>query len=152
MAARNSLPFEYQMRGQQMQYLDGDVLAHAIDQRDRDLEDYLGTATAGAWKSLPLINGWVAYGSGFQAPRMRKVGDIVYIEGLVNGVAATSIALALLPAGMVPVTGATIFSQHGVSGAVRVDVYTSGQINATVSLPYDYLSLAGIHFSVRGTT
>jgi hypothetical protein len=39
---RNDLPFQYMMRGQQMQYLDGDMLAHAIDQRDRDLEDFLG--------------------------------------------------------------------------------------------------------------
>ena len=41
----NTLPFQYLMRGQQLQYLDGDAHAHAIDQRDRDLEDYLGGLT-----------------------------------------------------------------------------------------------------------
>jgi hypothetical protein len=46
-AQRNDLPFQYQMRGQQMQYLHDDGLAHAIDQRDRDLEDFLGRRRSG---------------------------------------------------------------------------------------------------------
>ena len=41
-APLNALPFQYLMRGQQLQYLDGDAEAHAIDQRDLRLEDYLG--------------------------------------------------------------------------------------------------------------
>lgn len=39
----NKLPFQYLIRGQQLQYLASDAHAHAVDQRDRDLEDYLGS-------------------------------------------------------------------------------------------------------------
>lgn len=51
MTPTNKLRFQYLMRGQQLQYLDGDLHSHAIDQRDRDLEDYLGTL-AGAMATL----------------------------------------------------------------------------------------------------
>ena len=57
-APRNDLPFQYQMRGQQLQYLGGDAEAHAIDQRDRDLEDFLGQHRAGdvLWQRVELVS------------------------------------------------------------------------------------------------
>src|SRR4051812_18121934 len=41
-APRNKLPFQYLIRGQQLQYLDGDAESHAVESRDNDLEDFLG--------------------------------------------------------------------------------------------------------------
>lgn len=38
----NTLPFQYLVRGQQLQYLNGDAESQAIEQRDVELEDYLG--------------------------------------------------------------------------------------------------------------
>src|SRR5436190_3119179 len=97
-APRNNLPFQYQMRGQQMQYLDGDLLAHAIDQRDRDLEDYLGRLafaaalppanTPTAWTGVTFQNGWQNFGGGWPSAQYRKVGDQVYLRGLISHPAA----------------------------------------------------------------
>jgi hypothetical protein len=38
----NQLPFQYTLRGDHLARLDGQMLAEAHEQRDRDLEDYLG--------------------------------------------------------------------------------------------------------------
>lgn len=36
------LPFEYRIRGERLKNLDGQRLAQATEDRDRQLEDYLG--------------------------------------------------------------------------------------------------------------
>lgn len=41
-AKQNRLPFQYAIRGQQLQYLDGDPESSAIETRDAELEDFLG--------------------------------------------------------------------------------------------------------------
>ena len=42
MAVPKRLPFEYMIRGAALEYLDGSMHAQAVEQRDAELEDYLG--------------------------------------------------------------------------------------------------------------
>ena len=43
-APRNALPFQYSIRGQILQYAgDGEEEAMAIEERDCELEDFIGT-------------------------------------------------------------------------------------------------------------
>src|SRR5580765_296207 len=54
--------------------------------------------TPTAWTNVTaFLNGWVAY-AGLRAPRYRKIGDIVYVEGLVrNGTVGA--AAFIMPTG-----------------------------------------------------
>jgi hypothetical protein len=60
-----------------------------------------GLLTPTAWTALPLLNGWVAAGGNMQTPRYRKIGDLVYLEGLVKS-GSLALPAANLPVGFRP--------------------------------------------------
>ena len=52
-APRNALPFQYTIRGQNLQYAgDSEEEAMAIEERDSQLEDFLGKINMVPWTSL----------------------------------------------------------------------------------------------------
>jgi len=53
------------------------------------------------WTAPSLLNGWVNNGGVYQVARYRKVGDIVFLEGLIKTGAIGAVALTL-PAGFRP--------------------------------------------------
>jgi hypothetical protein len=97
------------------------------------------------WKSPTLLNGWQNYGGVFARARYRKIGNAVYIEGLVKA-GTVGVPIARLDVGYRP-SNTLIFSQVSNTGFARVDIANDGYIYLT-SGGTGYLSLSGISFLV----
>jgi hypothetical protein len=54
------------------------------------------------WTAVPLINGWTHWNGASNPAVFCRLNGIVHIQGVVNGSAATSNQLAILPAGCRP--------------------------------------------------
>lgn len=68
------------------------------------------------WKTLPLINGAVAY-SDTNIPQYRKIGNKVFLRGVVKGITSINFDFAQLPEGCRPQT----FGAYFVGGSSTVD-------------------------------
>jgi hypothetical protein len=85
-------------------------------------------------------------------PGYRKIGDMVYLRGIITRNTATAAAgstCGTLPAGFRP-PGVVIYEGHLSGVRVRIDVLANGNVlHADVALAVGgYLSLDGIVFSV----
>lgn len=98
---------------------------------------YTGSAweyvMGGGWTVLSYSNNWTDFGSGFQVGQYRKVGDVVYVRGLLKrstGTPSVGETVATLPSGFRPPTDITNVAQEaaGVSSFSRIDVTTAGII------------------------
>jgi len=103
----------------------------------------LGTA----WSGLSFGSGWTDYGGDYQAGQYKKVGDMVFLRGLVKRTSGTGTTIATLPAGYRP-PARCLYGVHtsALSGADRVDVLASGEIYLS-SGSVDYVQLDGLCFS-----
>src|SRR4029453_9280226 len=115
--------------------------------------DAVPTVTAVPWIAPTLLNGWTIYqpGSGYSVPGYRKVGDIVYIRGMVTGGTMTSgIAILTLPVGYrIPGGAYFMIAAAGTPTAKRLQVNTSGDLLIPSALDSNaWLNLDGIFFSV----
>lgn len=127
----------------------GDAVSVLVLSGDRLVLGTVAT-TAQVWTALPLVSPWAIYGGGWMPPQYRKIGDIVYLRGLLQrGTGATS-NVAVLPVGYRPTVGTEIFGLlwSGTSGIARVDIDTGGNITAAGTTDTNWLSLAGVQFSV----
>ncbi len=104
------------------------------------------------WTSLPLASGYNNYvdshGGDFQICEYRKIGDIVYLRGLIHKTDHATIAagaiMAILPAGFKP-QNSLGFAQAQTR---RVDILQSGEIIAQfASTSNEFVFLDGIFFS-----
>ena len=122
-----------------------------------------------AWVAPTFTNSWVNYGSGFQTAGYRRIGDVVYLRGLVKlGTLGTS--MFTLPVGYRPTgnillaalvnvkatfnTGAastgTAHTHPIVASEIagRIDINTSGTVSPTTTGGNGWISLDGLSFSV----
>lgn len=101
-----------------------------------------------AWQTLTLINSWVAYGSGFQAPRARKVGDLVQLNGLIkHPTTPTNTSFCVLPVGFRPLKNLLFYIHTGephVTGFINI--LPTGSMVWVVGNT-GYMSLYGLSFS-----
>lgn len=148
----NTLPFQYAIRGNRLVDLNGQMLAAAYEQRDRELEDYLGGVAP--WQPFTFLNGWQNLGSGTATAAFRRVADIVYLRGIVSRPAGDleSSPITVLPVGYRP-PALWIFGcrANGTVASARVDVATDGSvypIGNGASGFSSYLSLGQVSFSV----
>ena len=104
------------------------------------------------WTSLPLASGYNNYvdshGGDFQICEYRKIGDIVYLRGLIHKTDHATIGagaiMAILPAGFKP-QNSLGFAQAQTR---RVDILQSGEIIAQfASTSNEFVFLDGIFFS-----
>ena len=120
---------------------------------------------APAWTPLPLATNWSNYSTpGYIAAGYRKIGDIVYLRGLIKSTAATVPTLiATLPVGYRP-TALIVFhgwvSWNGAAGrgVMRINANGDGTLTTGVGLDqptygpaptvWDHLSLDNVFFSV----
>jgi hypothetical protein len=114
-----------------------------------DVQSAINTTAPTAWIRLNtlLINGWVDYGAPFGPAFYRKIGDMVYMRGLIqtgNGIICT------LPAGYRP-PYETILHCPCQTGSAEVRVTTGGALSipwaSTGALPSTWLSLSSMIFS-----
>eukprot|EP01084_Bolivina_argentea_P253836 426544_1 len=93
-------------------------------------------------------NGWTPYGGEYSPPKAFKIGNVVYLKGVVKDGKNASL-IAILPPGWRPV-GRRIFcsSQHQFTSA-RVDVLPDGRIWMACNLSaHKWVSLDEIQFVV----
>lgn len=67
------------------------------------INDFISQNTPGPWTAITLVNSWVNYGATYQPARYRKIGDIVYIEGMIKQGVIGATPFATLPVGFRPV-------------------------------------------------
>jgi hypothetical protein len=60
------------------------------------------SVTPTAWATPTLLNGWTNFGGSHQTARYRKIGDLVYVEGFLNGASKTGNTILQLPSGFRP--------------------------------------------------
>lgn len=112
------------------------------------------TILSGGWIPITLESGWVPYDAGGTAghatPRIRRVGEQVFVEGLVSNGALTG-TIFTLPQGFRHTGGPLIFNLYGNGGASRVDVNSSGPVYANGIPGNAYLSLNGLIIPVGNT-
>ena len=98
-----------------------------------------------AWDGLSFGSGWANYGGAYQAGQYKKVGDLVFLRGLVARTSGVGVTIATLPSGFRP-PAQCLYIMNTNTGAGRLDIQTDGQIVAT-SGGADWVQLDGISFS-----
>jgi len=105
---------------------------------------YVGDAGQPAY-----ANSWVSYGSGYAGASFRRIGNVVYLGGLIkNG--SVNLEAFTLPLGYRPDnagSNSAIFGVVSNSGIGRVDVYTGGGIVPTTPSNNAWVPLDSVHFT-----
>lgn len=105
-----------------------------------------GGRLGGAWTGLSFGSGWANYGGAYQTGQYKKVGDIVFLRGLVARTSGVGTTIATLPVGYRP-PAQCLYIMNTDTGAGRLDIQTDGQIIAT-SGGTGWVQLDGLSFSV----
>lgn len=110
-----------------------------------DFAGIVGTA----WAALTLNSGgnWANYGGNYASAAYKKVGDLVFLRGLVVRSSGSDTLIATLPSGYRPGS----YSLHATAGDdvfARIDVETDGEMRLQAGSATAYLSLDGIVFSI----
>lgn len=101
-----------------------------ISQYNGDL--YLAGRVAGPWIGLAFTNSggttWTDFDVvSWQVGRYKRLGDMVFLQGLVKRTAGTGTVIANLPANYRPPRN-ILYAAHCDSGLCRIDVATNGDI------------------------
>ncbi len=107
----------------------------------------LTQTTPPPWIPMAFATGWQSYGSGYQPGGYRKLGDMVFLKGLVTQVAGAAATIHNLPAGYRP-GGTVIAGALTSTGMARYDISTGGVMttSGTISVG-NWVCLDGISFS-----
>ena len=109
--------------------------------------DFGGVVGTG-WDGLSFGSGWANYGGGEQTGQVKKVGDLIFLRGLVYRFTGSGTTIATLPAGLRPAAYSR-FVQETATGVGRVDVHPDGTV-VFVSGGSGWVCLDRIVFSVVG--
>lgn len=99
-------------------YLDSSSVVHNKNKLSNILKD-------SGWQYPTLLNNWS--NKNFSKCRYRKIGNIVYIEGVVSG-GATATTIFMLPNGYKPTYNYSSFACRDGYGTSRVYVTTAGEV------------------------
>lgn len=98
------------------------------------------------WGGLSFGSGWANYGGAYQTGQIKKVGDFIFLRGLVYRFTGSGTVIATLPSGHRP-PAQCLIGIHTNTGLGRIDIQTNGQI-VLVGGGADWVSLDGIVFSI----
>lgn len=99
-----------------------------------------------AWiTASPMQNGWVAYDA--RVPQYRKIGDIVYLRGVIKSGALGSQAFTLPVGYRPPSLGNLGFAVESNSAFGLVNIEPSGLVMPVIGQPTAYIRLDNIYFS-----
>lgn len=105
------------------------------------------TGTLGeAWISASYNTGWGSYGGGYHGAEYKKVGDIVFLRGMVVRSSGSATTIFTLPSGYRP-TNSMVFSQIANDAVARVAVDASGNVVLQVGAVSPWVNLTGVAFS-----
>lgn len=85
------------------------------------------TPTDSGWHDVTFESGYGNYGGSFQNVRYRKIGNIVYVKGLMTP--ATLGTAFVLPEGYRPAEERELFDAINSNAQGRIDVYSNGNVN-----------------------
>lgn len=123
----------------------GSVITY-IDE-GRGIPIVLGSSGVSGWTQATLVNSWVNYGLTWDTAAYRKVGDIVYLRGLVKNGSIPG-AIFTLPSGYRPPADILFAADMDANKHARIDVYTSGIVHCQGGDGTNvYLTLSGVSFS-----
>lgn len=107
------------------------------------------TGSTGAWTALTLntAGNWASFGGAYAMPAYKKVGDLVFLRGLVVRSSGADTLIATLPSGYRPLAD-QLFATAGDNALARIDVETDGEMRLQAGTAAAYLSLDTISFSV----
>lgn len=124
-----------------------------IFETDTKLEyNYNGTSweiiggVATAWTAPTLLNSWVNFGGTQQVAQYRKIGDIVYLRGLIR-FGTINLPAFTLPAGFRPPAD-LVFPSQDNNTMGRVDVISINGNVTPVAIDNVLQTLNGINFSI----
>jgi hypothetical protein len=152
MTVLNPLPFQYTVRAPMIERMRNETMRTQLaEDHDRELEDFLGRIAPSAWTTATLGAAWTPYPT-FGPVGYRMVGDDVELRGvarlIVSGTGGDTTILTL-PVGMRTPYALVLPAPYGEpNGVGRVDVGPDGIVRFTSPTPTDWVSLAGIRFSV----
>lgn len=126
-------------------------MVHVLDGTEPPLHTLFMSGLDTGWRTPSLYRNIVSYGTGDAAPRYKRVGKIVYIEGLVKGGTGIqngdSVAIFVLPARFRPPKRVLLTSMSNV-GVGRVDINPDGTVYHQ-NYGLAWTSLSGLCFSVE---
>lgn len=114
----------------------------------KEVSNAVNDLTDVPWIPATLENSWVAFDtSNYHTAEYRKIGDVVYLRGLVKSGSAADADIFTLGAGYKP---SRIIIVPGVSfaGAGQVRIFTNGGVRFHSGGSTTWNSLGGISFSV----
>ncbi len=83
------------------------------------------------WAAPPFTTGWQTYGGGYQNCGYRKIGDLVYLRGLLQATTGVTSTAWTFPAGFRPPLTALTGMMTSAGAWRRVDITTAGAFNVT---------------------
>lgn len=97
------------------------------------------------WTPFAYAAGYSAYG-GFEVPGYRRIGDVVYLRGLVNAAAGLTGVMATLPAGFRPPTSTVLTSCYSSQSptVIRIDILTNGTINISAPTAGNWYAMSAV--------
>lgn len=127
----NDLPFQFSTRAQQLESVSEERRSALMEDRDRELEDYLSRLATTPWTNFTLLNSWTTTAA--QVPQYRKVGDMVHVRIHTVGGTNGSI-MATLPVGFRPPSSfdAPAVGYTNIGGYELVGAYV--QSNGNIAL------------------
>lgn len=96
------------------------------------------------WISVTFENSWVDYGSGFEPCAYRKIGDEVFLKGLMKSGTVGASAFTL-PPGYRP-AASNIFAIQATEVGKRIDIGVTGAVIIAAGATNSYVSISGISF------
>jgi len=114
-----------------------------------DVQSAIAALAPTPWIAPTFQNGWVNYGLGWCPAGYRKIGDIVYLRGLIKS-GALNTAIFTLPAGYIPGGGNLLMPTLGSDSWAQTQVLSSGAVVPQFGTVSGWWSLSGISFSVTG--
>lgn len=99
-----------------------------------------------AWSNVSFNTGWTDYGGSYQTAQYKKVGDLVFLRGLVKRTSGSSTTILTLPAGYRP-PSQCLFPASSFDAYARIDIDTSGNVIMMLGSPTNWVGLDGIVFS-----
>jgi len=113
------------------------------------ISDPVITGSTGAWSALTLntAGNWANYGGSYAVAAYKKVGDLVFIRGLVVRSSGADTLIATLPSGYRP-GSYHLYATSGDDAFARIDIENDGEIRLQTGTAAVYVSLNGFCFSV----
>jgi hypothetical protein len=97
----------------------------------------------GSWTNITFNTGWVNFGAGYQTGQYRKVGDMVFLRGLVVRTSGADANITTLPTLHRPPAN-MLYDILSNDLLGRVDISTAGVVTLTIGAAANWVNLSDI--------